>query len=160
MSFNKSSIVYLSRFGIIASALYCIPVIFFLKDQRYTDTWLLYLGSAIFLMCIFIFGIVYGGKIPSQTSKKYNGFIVTTLGVIFSCILILTLTLIFAPGVFNFGSSPDELLQTPAAIAKNNGHSLLFMMLADAIIINFCAGTFAAVMTRSKNEEKKLPANE
>lgn len=160
MSLNKSSIAYLSRFGIISSVLYCIPVVFFLKDQRYTDTWLLYLGNAIFLMCIFIFGIVYGGKKNNQTSIKYNGFTVTTIGVIFSCILILLITLIFAPGVFNIGSSADLLKQTPAAISKNNGHSLLFMMLADAIIINFCAGTFAAVMTRSKNEEKKLPANE
>ncbi len=160
MPLNKSSIAYLSRFAIISSVLYSIPVIFFLKDQRYSDTWLLYLGSAIFLMCIFIFGIVYGGKTTNQTSKKYNGFTVTTLGVIFSCILILLLTLIFAPGVFNIGPAPDVMKQTPAAIAKNNGHGLLFMMLADAIIINFCAGTFAAVMTRSKNEEKKLPANE
>ena len=160
MPLNKSTIAYLSRFAIISSVLYSIPVIFFLKDQRYSDTWLLYLGSAIFLMCIFIFGIVYGGKTTNQTSKKYNGFTVTTLGVIFSCILILLLTLIFAPGVFNIGPAPDVMKQTPAAIAKNNGHGLLFMMLADAIIINFCAGTFAAVMTRSKNEEKKLPANE
>ena len=70
------------------------------------------------------------------------------------------MTLIFAPGVFGIGSSRDVVRQTPAAISKNNGHGLLFMMLADAIIINFCAGTFSAVMTRSKNEEKKLPANE
>lgn len=160
MSINRYSIAYLSRFGIISSVLYSIPVIFFLKDQRYTDTWLLYLGSAIFLMSTFIFGIVYGGKTTNQNSKKYNGFIVTTLGVIFSCILVLLLTLIFAPGIFDIGSAHDELMQTPAAISKNNGHGLLFMMLADAIIINFCAGTFAAVMTRSKNEEKKLPANE
>jgi len=160
MSLNKSSIAYLSRFGIISSVLYCIPVIFFLKDQRYTDTWLLYLGSAIFLVCIFIFGIVYGGKMNNGTSKKYNGFAVTTLGVIFSCILILLLTLIFAPGIFDIGSGHDVLMQTPAAISKNNGHSLLFIMLADAIIVNFSAGAFATVMARSKNEEKKLPANE
>ena len=108
-------------------------------------------------MCIFIFGIVYGVKASNQTSKEYNGFTVTTLGVIFSCIFILLLTFIFVPGVFDLGSNRDMVKQTPAA---GNGNSLLFMMLADAIIINFCAGIFATVMTRSKNEEKKLPANE
>ena len=158
--FNKSSISYLSRFGIIASILYCIPVIFFIKDHRFADTWLLYLGSGIFLVTIFAFGIIYGGKTNSQPSKLYNGFVVTTLGVIFSCILILLLTLIFAPGVFGIGSDSDIVRQTPAAISKNNAHGLLFMMLADAVIINFSAGTFSAVMTRSKNEEKKLPSNE
>ena len=95
-----------------------------------------------------------------QSSKKYNGFVVTVLGVIFSCILILLLAFILAPGVFGIGSANDVLQQTPAAITKKNEHGLLFMMLADAAIVNFCAGTFAAVMTRSKNEEKKLPPNE
>src|SRR5258708_10922705 len=98
---NKSSILYLSRFGIISSILYSIPVIFFLKAQRYDDTWFLYLGSAVFLICIFIFGIVYGGKKINQASKVYNGFVVTILGVIFSCMIILLLTLVLAPGVFN-----------------------------------------------------------
>ncbi len=67
---NKSSILSLSRFGIISSILYSIPVIFFLKDQRYNDTWFLYLGNAVFLICIFIFGIVYGGKKINQASKN------------------------------------------------------------------------------------------
>ena len=75
------------KFGIIASILYCIPVIFFIKDHRYADTWLLYLGSAIFLMCIFVFGIIYGGKMNDRPSKVYNGFIVTTLGLFFRVFL-------------------------------------------------------------------------
>lgn len=157
---KKSSLLYLSRFAIISSILYCIPVIFFLKDHTYSDTWLLYLGSAIFLACIFIFGIIYGKKNP-QPSGNYNGFGVTILGVIFSCFIILILTLLLAPDVFNLGSSNSEVLtQTPAAIGKKNEHGLLFMMLANASIVNFCAGTFATVMTRSKNAEKNLPPNE
>ncbi len=157
---DKSSVLYLSRFGIISAVLYCLPVILFLKDRQYTDTWLLYLGSAIFLICIFVFGIVYGGKKNVQSSKKYNGFVVTVLGVIFSCILILLLAFILAPGVFGIGSANDVLQQTPAAITKKNEHGLLFMMLGDAAIVNFCKKIFFAVMTRSKNEEKKLPPNE
>lgn len=156
---NKSSIFYLSRFGIISSVLYCIPVIFFLKDLRYSDTWLLYLGSAIFLICIFTFGIVYGEKKNDQTSKVYNGFVVTILGVIFSCLLILLLALLLAPGVFNIGPAKDVLQQTPAALSKKNNHSLLFTMFTNAVIINFCAGTFATVIARGKTEEKKLPSN-
>ena len=157
---NKSSLLYLSRFGIISSVLYCIPVVLFLRDERYTETWLLYLGSAIFLVCIFSFGLMYGGKKNDDPNKIYNGFVVTTLGVIFSCILILLLTLVFAPGVFNIGSANDVLRQTPAALSKNAGHGLLFSMLTNAIIVNFSAGTFASVMARGKNAENKLPPNE
>ncbi|MGZ4049298.1 MAG: hypothetical protein ACXVNN_08040 [Bacteroidia bacterium] len=134
-------------------------MILFLKDRRYTDTWLLYLGSAIFLICIFTFGIIYGGKKNDQTFKVYNGFVVTTLGVIFSCVLIFLLTLLFAPGVFNIGSANDVLRQTPPALSKKNSYGLLFTTLANAVIINFCAGTFATVLARGKTEENKLPSN-
>ena len=156
---DKSKILYLSRFGIVSAILYCIPVIFFLKDRRFSDSWLLYLGSALFLLCVFVFGIMYGGK-NANSKKAYDGFVVTILGVIFSCLLLLILTFILTPDVFGIGSSDDVLQHTPAAISKKGEHGILFMMLANALIINFCAGVFAVIMTRSKNAENKLPANE
>lgn len=157
---TKSNIIYLSRFGIAAAILYTIPLIFFLKDKRFSDTWLLYLASALFMMCIFVFGILYAGKNHADSSQMYNGFIVAILGVIFSCILILLLTLLLTPDVFGIGSANDTLKQTPPAMSKTGTHGILFEMLADALIINFCAGIFSAVMTRSKAEERKLPPNE
>lgn len=157
---NKSRILYLSRFGFVASILYSIPLIFFLKDRRFSDTWLLYLGSAIFLMCLFVFGTMYTGKKNKEAYKNYNGFTVTILGVIFSCILILLLTLFLAPDVFGLGSANSVLKQTPPAIATTGNQGILFVMLADALIVNFCAGMFAAVMTKGKSEENKLPPNE
>ncbi len=157
---NKSSVFYLSRYGIAAAVAYSIPVVFFLKDRRFSDAWLLYLGSALFLICIFVFGIIYYGKNNLNPGRVYNGFVVTILGVIFSCVLILVLTLLLTPDVFGIGSSGDVLCQTPAAITKRGTHGILFMMLTNAVIINFCAGIFSTVMARSKNEEKKLPSNE
>ncbi|MEO9033149.1 MAG: hypothetical protein ABI285_07885 [Ginsengibacter sp.] len=157
---NKSSLVYLSRFAIIPAVLYSLPVIFFLKDRRFSDTWLLYVGSALFLCCIFAFGIMFGGKIGNAPDHAYNGFVVTILGVIFSCILILLLSLIITPEVFHFGSGNDALQQTPAAISKSGTHGLLFILLANAIIINFCGGIFSTVMAKGKNAEKNLPPNE
>jgi hypothetical protein len=157
---DKSKLVYLSRFGIIAAILYIIPAIFFLKDRRFSDTWLLYLGSALFLVATFVTGILYSGKTTANPSRTYNGFLVTILGVIFSFILIFIFSFIFAPDIFGIGSANDALMQTPAAITKSGNHGILFMMLASALIINFCAGTFSALMTKSKSEEKKLPPNE
>lgn len=157
---NKSSLIYLSRFAIIPAVLYCLPVIFFLKDRRFSDTWLLYVGSGLFLSCIFVFGIMFGGKADKAPHHSYNGFIVTILGVIFSCILILILSLIITPEVFHFGSGNDVLQQTPAAISKSGTHGLLFILLANAIIVNFLGGIFSTVMAKGKNAEKNLPPNE
>lgn len=157
---NKSSIIYLSRFAIIPSVLYSVPVLFFLRDRRFSETWLLYVGSALFLCCIFAFGIIYGGKISNTPEHSYNGFVVTILGVIFSCIFILLLSLIITPEVFHLGSANDTLQQTPAAITKSGTHGILFILLANALIINFCGGIFSTVMAKGKNAENNLPPNE
>lgn len=157
---NKSKIAYLSRFGIAAGIVYCIPVIFFLKDRRFADAWLLYLGSALFLIITFTFGIVYGGRKNDNPIKAYNGFTVAILGVIASIILILLLTLFLAPDVYGIGSANDVLHQTPAAMSNTGNHGILFIMLANATLINFAAGAFSAVMSRSKNAENKLPPNQ
>jgi hypothetical protein len=156
---DKSNVIYLSKFGIAAAILYIIPVIFFLKDRRFSDLWLLYLGSALFLLALFSFGIMYAGK-NAGSSKAYNGFVVTISGVVFSCIFILIFTLILAPDVFGIGSANDALRHAAPAIGSSGNHNILFIMIASAVIINFCAGMFSAVMTKSKAEENKLPANE
>ncbi len=156
---GRSNVVYLIKFGICAAILYIIPVIFFLKDRRFSDLWLLYLGSALFLMALFTFGIMYAGKNPGSP-KAYNGFIVTIIGVIFSCLFIVIFTLILAPDVFGIGSANDALKQAAPAVDSSGNHGILFVMIASAIIINFCAGIFSAVMTKGKAEENKLPANE
>ena len=156
---GKYNVISLSKFGITAAILYIIPVIFFLKDRRFSDLWLLYLGSALFLMALFIFGIMYAGK-NLGSGSPYNGFIVTIIGVISSCVFIVIFTLILAPDVFGIGSANDALRNTPPAIGSSGNHGILFMMIASAILMNFCAGIFAALMTKSKAEENKLPANE
>lgn len=125
-----------------------------MKNTR--KPWLLYLGNAIFLVCLFIFGTIYTVK-EGDSTKSYNGFLVTTLGVIISCIFIFLLIFIFAPGIFNIGHTQGVLQQTPATFSKNNKQGVLFILFANSIIGNFTAGTFSAILTRSKAEEKKLP---
>ena len=155
---KRSSIFYLSRFAIFSAILYCIPVIFFLKDKKFSDTWLLFLGNALFLFSIFIFGAMHNSKKNNNPSKSFNGFAITFAGVIFSCILILLLTLVFAPNVYHIGSSNEVLQQTPPTITKKNEHGLLFIMLANALIGNICAGTFATIIAKSSAEKEKLPS--
>lgn len=157
---NKTLLKYLSGFAIIPAILYSIPVLIFLKDKRFSDTWLLYVGSALFLCCIFAFGILYGGKKLVVPNHTYNGFVVTILAVIFSCIFILILSLIITPEVFHLGSGNDALRQTPAAITQTGTHGILFILLANALIINFCGGMFSTVMAKGKNAENNLPPNE
>lgn len=155
---KRSSIFYLSRFSIFSAVLYCIPVVFFLRDKKFSDTWLLFLGNALFLFSIFVFGAIYARKKNNETATVFNGFAVTFIGVIFSCILILLLAFVFAPNVYHLGSSNEVLQQTPSAITKKNEHGLLFIMLSNALIGNFCAGSFATIIAKSSAEKEKLPS--
>jgi hypothetical protein len=156
---DKSSIFYLSRFGLIPAILYCVPILFFLKERRFYDTWLLYVGSALFLACIFTFGILYGGKSNNNPDHVYNGYAVTMLGVIFSCIIILLLSALLTPEVFSTGTGNEALQQTPGSITRSGEHGMLFMLLANAILINFFGGIFSTVMTKGEIAEKNLPPN-
>lgn len=158
MMLKRSSILYLSRVSIYPALLYGISVVFFLKDEKYSDTWLLFLGNALFLFCIFIFGVIDSRKKNKNASKSFNGFAITLTGVFFSCIIILLLTLVFAPNVYHIGSSNEVLQATPAAITKKNQHGLLLMMLANATIGNFCAGTFATLLSKSTFQKEQRPS--
>lgn len=155
--FKKLSIVYLSKFAIICAAIYSIAVLFFLRAESFTGIWILYVGNALFLIAVFLFGMRYG-KTENAPPKKFNGFTLAILGTFYSCIFILILTLIFAPDVFDISNSGGVLQNTPPAITKTNEHGLLFIILANALVGNFIAGCFAAVMARGKNAEKKLPS--
>ncbi len=149
--FKKTELVNLSKYAIIPAVLYCIPLIFFIKNETYTQTWLLYFGNALFLACIFIFGVIENRKKNTNSSIPYNGWTVTIIGVSFSCILILLFLL-----AFYIGSTREVLQQTPAAISHKNTHGLLFMLFANALMGNFAAGAFATLMAKSASQKDQV----
>ena len=150
---KRSSVFHLSSFSLLSAGLYCIPVIFFLKDKKFSESWLLFLGNALFLFCIFILAAIYSRK-NNNDQKKFNGFTITFTGVILSCIMILLLALVYVPDVYHAGFSNTVLRQSPPTIP----HGLLFMILANALIGNFCAGTFATIIAKSAAEKENLPS--
>ena len=154
--FKKAELVKLSKYAIIPAVLYCIPLLFFIKDETYRQTWLLYLGNALFLVSLFIICIVTSRQKNTTSPTSTNGWTITIIGTIFSCVLTLFILLALVPGVFHLGSANEVIQQTPAAITKKNAHDLLFMLFANAIIGNFSAGTFATLIARSASQKDQV----
>jgi hypothetical protein len=147
---NNKTFRYLNRFAIVLAIAYIIPVIFFLKDRRFSDTWLLYVGSGLFLVISFLFGILYGHGNADGSPIPYNGFTVAILGVIFSVILIILFTLLLAPDIFGIGVH-HAFRQMPPEMTPNWPGRILFILIFDAVVMNFAAGTFSALMTKGLN---------
>ena len=153
---KRKSVLSLSKYGIIAAVLYCIPLIFFIKSDKFSSTWLLYLGNALFLFYSFIFVAFFAEKNDSEISPLNAGMTVTITGIIFSCILSLVCVLLFAPGLFHIGTGNEVLEKTPAALPTNNSHGIWILIFANVIIGNITAGTVGSVLARSATQKRKV----
>lgn len=152
---DRATFIKQSKYGILQALLFCIPIIFFIKDEQFSQAWLLYLGNALFLACIFILVLIRAKAGGKKISPLNAGLSATFAGIIFSFILTIICILIFAPGLFNIGTANQTLHDTPAALPSNNDHGVLLMLLADIVIGNVVAGSFASVMASAAMRRNK-----
>lgn len=152
---NSSSHIFsLIKYGIIPAVAYSIPVLFFLRDDTFSMTWLLYLGNALFLACIFITAIINNKITGPGAAIARNGFMITIVAVIISVIIIGIMLVFFLGGTHINAVSPATRL--PAAAGRKTIGSLVFMLLADVLLGNFIAGIFAALFARSTTEKNSV----
>lgn len=151
----KNRFLSLGKYAVLPAVLFSIPLIFFLKDEQFEKTWVLYLGNALFLFYIFLFVLNYSRKSQTSFSTLNAGLSVTFIGIAFCCILAIICILIFASGLFNIGAANDTFHDTPAALPPGNRHGILVMLLADIIIGNVAAGAFGSVMASAAMRRNK-----
>ena len=147
--------LHLIKYSILPAVLYIIPLIIFILDETFSETWLLYLGNALFLCYIFVFGVYYAKQQNKRTSTLGAGLTVTLIGIIFTCILVFVVIFIFAPGVFHIGAS-QPLEDTPAALPNKNSHGVIFMLFSSATIGNFAAGSVSSVLAAGATKHTKM----
>jgi hypothetical protein len=148
--------LYFIKYSILPAILYIIPLIIFVIDETFSETWLLYLGNALFLCYIFVFAVHYAKQQNNRTSPLSAGLTVTIISIIFTCILVLVVIFIFAPGVFHTGSSAQGLKNTPAALPDKNSHGVIFMLFANATIGNFTAGSVSSVLAAGATKQTRM----
>ena len=149
--------VYLARYSIIPALFYLIPVIFFLRDESFSQTWMLYIGNAFFLCYIFIFTLLFfKNKTDNKNSPANTGIAVTITAIGFSCVLIILSIISFAPGLFRFATSTGVLANKPPSFSHTNEAGIWFILFTNATIGNFVAGAFSSVIAAAVIKQSRV----
>lgn len=143
----------------MAALLYCTTAGIFIYYESYVQSWVLYMGNALFGMTIAFFLYKYYKR--SNYSLKITQLIVAggktiIAGVIISCIICVMLLLIFEPGFFLQAANANNVLKNPPAQLQHGKNGYLLVLLMDAVIGNMGAGSFIAVIfpfTLSRDEK-------
>jgi MFS family permease len=145
-------------YGALAAVGYMVPAFFFISQARFEDTWWLYVGNGIFLLCIFIYAVILTSK-PydknSAMSMLMAGHLTTGVGVVITCILLALSCMLFMP------TANAILPDAPATITEGKVGSILFIVFVNAILGNFLGGSFISLITSyavKRNQTKDKPA--
>lgn len=148
------------RSGFIAALLFIIPVFFCLKDPSYGSTWLIYLGSFLFLIVIVCHTLFFNkvrGENANTVTMVFASHMVTLIGVLFSCLFAFLLLSVMIPGYLSAGPAEKATHNTPANEIFDKTNGLSFRIFMGASIINFAVGSFAGIIFpfSAKRNQKK-----
>lgn len=163
---KKEVIFSLIGFSVVAACLYCIPLFFFLRSDKFESIWLLYLGNILFGVAIalfMIFHIQYKKRGASTTSMVVAGTKVAATGIAISGIIAFILMFILVPGFLGSSNHIHLPVQNMVQDLNQNNNSLALTAYMNLVIGNIAAGTFASVMfaytaklNQTKDEESNL----
>jgi hypothetical protein len=163
--FKKQYITSYLIYGLLAAIAFCIAAAFYLRTPEFRDTWLLFLGNALFLVVISVYILLVNRKNNENASTQNMnaaGHIVTIVGVLLSSIICFILLMLFVPDLFSAGATDTVLEDSPAQTRGGKTDGLVFMLFMNAIIGNFAAGSFASIILpyAAKRDQKKDKSSE
>lgn len=151
--------------AIIGAVVFCIPVTIYISQATYRATWLLYLGSFLFFIVMWVHTMLdslHRKNNESTVALVFASHMATIAGIILSCLICFLLLVIMVPGYLQPGTAGKVLTGEPAntLIDKTNGMSLDIFMAAT--IINFSVGSFAGIvlpfyMKRNQTRDRRRP---
>lgn len=146
--FKKINIPATLRAGIIAALLFCIPAFFFIRRSSYIQSWLLYLGSFLFLVVIFIHTLTDCKRRRGETTSSliFASHVATLTGILFACLLCFILLSALVPGYLQPGQTAKALTNDPVNSIHDKTNGLSFQVFMAATIINFSVGSFTGIM--------------
>ncbi len=135
--------------GLIGAIAFCIPVYLYIRDDTYTESWLLYVGSALFMIAMGIHIVSENkkrGENESTVALMFISQVATIIGIIAACLISFILLVLFVPGYLESGNTAKQLTDTPPSTISDKTNGLSLKIFATAIIANFCAGSFVGIV--------------
>jgi hypothetical protein len=150
--------------GGVAAILFAIPMLIFIRDSTFSQSWLLYLGNFLFMLAIAAYMIFFNKKKHEDASLLLAGHIVTVIGVVISAILSFIALSALVPGLFESGTPEKVLEEAPAQDQGRKTQGLVFMVMMNAIVGNVSTGSFVSIILAyyQKRDQTKegIPLNE
>jgi multisubunit Na+/H+ antiporter MnhC subunit len=165
--YNRKHIIEYLLYGLFAAIVYIIPVLFFLKDSRYENFYYLYIGNALFAGMItwHAFQLLYrpyDGK--RSVTMLVAGNLTVLTGILICCIFIWIAMFMYSPELFSKTATANILRDAPPTIQPHMPAQLSFMLMLNAIVVNFGTGAFVSVIMsyagkRNQTKDKPTPLN-
>jgi hypothetical protein len=152
-------------FAALGAILFCIPVFIYIQDALYTRTWLLYMGSFLFFIVMWIHAMYDSSKRGNNESTValiFASHVTAIIGIIISVVLCFILLSIFVPGYLHAGTPDKVLANPPANTIQDKTNGLSFDIFFAATIINFSVGSFTGIvlpfyMKRNQTKDQREP---
>jgi hypothetical protein len=133
----------------IAAILFCIPAFIYIYKADYTKSWLLYFGSFLFFIVMWVHTMHDSkkrGENESTVALVFASHVTTIAGVILSTFFCFLILVALVPGYLDGGMADKILTGEPANIIKDKTNGLSFEVFIAATIINFSVGSFTGII--------------
>ena len=150
------------KYALIEAVLFAATVFIYVKYATYQKTWLLFLGSFMFLIVNALYSYIIN-RLRSAADTPFTlivkSHIVTVSGIILSCILSFLIMTIMIKGYTAGDVLNQPLPGDPPTMESNKITSLSIKIFLVAVIGNFIAGSFPGLLIpffldRQKQEEQ------
>lgn len=151
--------------AIVAAVLFCIPVCIYICNAVYTQSWLLYTGSFLFVIVIWVHTLRDNGKRGENESTAaliFASHVATAMGILLASFFSFLLLALLVPDYLDSGMADKVLTNQPANTIHDKTNGLSFQVFMAATIINFCVGSFAGIILpfyskRNQDRDSKEP---
>ena len=152
--------------GLIAGTAFSIPVYFYISDARYRDSWLLYLGSFLFFLVIWMHTLIDSRKRAHNESTValiFASHMATLAGIVVACVLSFILLNWLIPGYLSSPTPGKTMTGEPSNVDIDKTNGLSFQVFLAATFINFSVGSFSSIILpfaakRNQKHDRKDPA--
>src|SRR5215203_4843772 len=123
---NKSIWKQRFQFALLGAIAYCVPVVFYIYDATYRQTWLLFLGVFFFLIVSIIHTLQDSRKRRHNVKTfrlMYDSHVITIISIVITVILCFILMAVLIPGYVGNGQPAKALTDNPPndVFDKTNG---------------------------------------
>lgn len=148
-------------FGALAALGFFIFLMMHLNSGSYESMYLLYIGNAVFGAVILVYNLLLIRRSylkKRAVSMLFAAHFATLVGTVLSIIITIVSTSVTAAQ--SMGVTVVD--RAPAQVDSTHGTAWVFMVVVNALILNFSAGSFVSIVTSyagKRNQQTDEPAH-